>query len=173
MRSPDPTLTSISFNFKTAMARRANLSTGRHEQEEAQRNAESTRQGHERVNSNSMSPSPAASFSSDKENRQVQADEARYNDIKAKSMLPPQMPTPSSASHDSPRSSKKRKLGDRNATNASQTAHERELAEVGDRRFYDPEQSMDERRAVRKDFRDLSRELTGTRCMTSDRETCH
>ena len=77
-------------------------------------------------------------------------------------MPPPQMPTPSLANYDSPPSSKKRKLGARNALNASQTAHERELAEVGDRRFYDPDQSMDERRAVRKDFRDLSRELTGT-----------
>lgn len=145
------------------MARRAILSTGGHEEEEAQGNADSTRQGHERVNLNSMSPSPAASFSSDKENRQAQADEARQDNGKAKNMLPPQMPTPSSVSHDSPRSSKKRKFGERNAPNASQTAHERELAEVGDRRFYDPDQSMDERRAVRKDFRGLSRELTDSR----------
>lgn len=155
------------------MARRANLSIGSHDKGEAQANAESTRQIHERVNLNSMSPSPAASLSSDKENRQAQVDEARRNNGKAKNMPPPQMPTPSSANYDSPRFSKKRKLGERNAPNASQTAHERELAEVGDRRFYDPDQSMDERRAVRKDFRDLSRELTGTRHMTSDQETSH
>lgn len=147
------------------MARRANLSTGRDEDTGAQRNAESTRQTHESVNLNSLSPSPAASFSSDKENRQAQADQTRQNNGIAKDMAPPQMPTPSSANYDSARSSKKRKLGERNAPNASQTAYEKELAEVGDRRFYDPDQSMDERRAVRKDFRDLSRELTGTCCM--------
>ena len=150
------------------MARRANLSVGRNEDGEAQEYAESTRPGNGRVNLNSLSPSPAASFSSDKENRQVQADVARQHTGKAKNMPPPQMPTPSLANYDSPRSSKKRKLGVRNEANASQTAHERELAEVGDRRFYDPDQSMDERRAVRKDFRDLSRELTGTRYMTSN-----
>ena len=150
------------------MARRAKLSTARDEDGQSQENPDSTRQTPGRVNLNSLSPSPAASFSSDKENRQVQADEARQNNGKAKNMPPPQMPTPSSANHDSPRSSKKRKIGERNAPNASQTAHERELAEVGDRRFYDPDQSMDERRAVRKDFRDLSRELTGTCCTSSD-----
>lgn len=144
------------------MARRAKLSTRRNEDGESQENLESRRQTPGRVNLNSLSPSPAASFSSDKENRQAQADEARQNNGKAINMPPPQMPTSSSANHDSPRSSKKRKLGERNAPNASQTAHERELAKVGDRRFYDPDQSMDERRAVRKDFRDLSRELTGT-----------
>ncbi|KAM0795361.1 Nse4 C-terminal-domain-containing protein [Usnea florida] len=111
----------------------------------------------------SLSPSPAASFSSDKENRQGQADRTRPNNAKAKSMAPPSIPTPSSANFDSPRSSKKRKLVERRAPNASQSIHERQLAEVGDRRFYDPDQSMDERRAVRKDFRDLSRELTDSR----------
>ena len=146
------------------MARRANISTGRDEDGEVQDEAEPTRQIHQHVNMNSLSPSPAASFSSDKENRQAQADAARQNHGKAKHMAPPRMPTPSSANEDSPRSSKKRKFGQRSAPNASQTAHERELAEAGDRRFYDPDQSMDERRAVRKDFRDLSRELTGTRC---------
>ena len=154
------------------MARRAKLSTARNKDEESQENPESTRQTPGRVDLNSLSPSPAASFSSDKENRQAQADEARHNKGKVKSMPPPQMSTSSSANHDLPRSSKKRKIGERNAPNASQTAHERELAEVGDRRFYDPDQSMDERRAVRKDFRDLSREFTGTRS-DSRRETSY
>lgn len=155
------------------MARRANLSTGKDEGGQAQENAESTLQRRERVDLNSLSPSPAASFSSDKENQKSQSDNARRNTGKAKNMPPPREPTSSSANYDSPRSSKKRKLGERNAANASQTAHERELAGVGDRRFYDPDQSMDERRAVRKDFRDLSRELTGTRYMVSDRKTRH
>ncbi len=151
------------------MARRANLSTGRNEDEQTQEQNESTRQRHERVNLSSLSPSPAAS--SDKENRQTKADDkTRQNTDRAKNMPPPQIPSSSSANYDPPRSSKKRKLGERNVPNASQTVHERELADVGDRRFYDPDQSMDERRAVRKDFRDLSRELTGTRLMTSAKE---
>ena len=149
------------------------MSTGTHDDEQGQEDLELTRQVHGRVNLNSLSPSPAASFSSDKENRQVQADDTRQNMDRAKNMPPPQMPTASSANYDLPRCSRKRKLGERNAPNASQTTHERELADVGDRRFYDPDQSMDERRAVRKDFRDLSRELTGTRYETSDQETRH
>ena len=146
------------------MARRANMSTARDEDEdeETQTNPVSTRQRHGRVYMNSLSPSPASSFSSDKENRQSQADNTQQHTERAKNMPPPQISTTSLASHDLPRSSKKRKFGERNAPNASQTAHERQLAEVGDRRFYDPEQSMDERRAVRRDLRDLSRELTGT-----------
>lgn len=155
------------------MARRANFSTGTHDAEQGQENLEPTRQGHGRVNLNSLSPSPAASFSSNKENQQVQADDTRQIMDRAKNMPSPQMPTASSANYDLPRSSRKRKLGERNVPNASQTAHERELADVGDRRFYDPDQSMDERRAVRKDFRDLSRELTGTHYETSDQEIRH
>ena len=155
------------------MARHANLSIERNEDEEAEDNSEYTRQTYGPVGLDSLSPSPAASFSSDKENRQAQVDETQRNPNTAKSMSPPQVPTSSYANDDLPRSSKKRKLGERDATNASQTAHERQLAGVGDRRFYDPDQSMDERRAVRKDFRDLSRELTGKRNMTGDRETSH
>lgn len=147
------------------MARRAKLSTARDgdESEQTQTNLESTRQRHGRVNMNSLSPSPASSFSSDKENRQARAEDTQQNIESAKNMPPPQIATASPASHNLPRSSRKRKLGERNAANASQTAYERQLAEVGDRRFYDPEQSMDERRAVRRDFRDLSRELTDSR----------
>lgn len=148
------------------MARRANPSgTGRHNDEQGQENLQPTRQRRGRVNLISQSPSPAASPSSDKENQQVQADDTQPNMEREKNMPPPQLFTPSSANYDLPRSSRKRKLGEHSVPNASQTAHERELAEVGDRRFYDPDQSMDERRAVRKDFRNLSRELTGTRHM--------
>ena len=62
----------------------------------------------------------------------------------------------------SPRGNKRRRLSERSAPNASQMAHERELRELGNTQFYDPEQDMDERRAVRKGIRDLSKELTGT-----------
>ena len=160
--------THVSLDFQTAMARRANLSTGRHNDEHGRANLQYTRQGHGRVDLNSLSPSPAASFSSDKENQQAQADDTRQNMDRTKDMPPPHIPIPSPVNYNGPRSSKKRKLGERNVPNASQRAHERELDDVGDRRFYDPDQSMDERRAVRKDFRDLSRELTGTHQMTSD-----
>ena len=155
------------------MARHANLSIGRNEDEEAEDDAESTRQIHGLVNVDSLSPSSMASFSSDKENRQAQVDETQHNSTTAKNTLSPPMPTSNCANDDLPRSSKKRKLGERNATNASQTAHERELAGVGDRRFYDPDQSMDERRAVRKDLRDLTRALTGMRTMTVDEAMSH
>ena len=159
----------VSLNFQTAMARRANLSTGRHNDEHGQENLRSTRQGHGRVDLNSLSPSPTGSFLSDKENKQTSADDTRRNTDKIKNMPPPHIPTSSPSNYNGMRSSKKRKLGERNVPDASQTAHERELDEVGDRRFYDPDQNMDERRAVRKDFRDLSRELTGTHQMTSER----
>ena len=159
--------THVSLNFQTAMARRANLSTGRHNDEHGRENLRYTRQGHGRVDLNSLSPSPAASFSSDKENQQAQGNDTRQNTDRTKDMPPPHIPTSSPVNYNGPRSGRKRKLEERDVPNASQTAHERELDDVGDRRFYDPDQSMDERRAVRKDFRDLSRELTGTHQMTS------
>ena len=73
-------------------------------------------------------------------------------------MPPPQLPTPET---EAPRSNKRRKLSGREAPSATQTTHANQLADVADKDFYDPEQSIEERRAVRKDFRDLSRELTG------------
>lgn len=160
--------THVCLNFQIAMARRANLSTGRHNNEPGRENLQYTRQGHGRVDLNSLSPSPAASFSSDKENQQAQANDTQQNMDRTKNMPPPQIPTSSPVNYNGPRSGKKRKLGERDVPNASQTAHERKLDDVADRRFYDPDQSMDERRAVRKDFRDLSRELTGIHRMTSD-----
>lgn len=79
-------------------------------------------------------------------------------------MAPPQLPSPAPADHDVPRSNKRRKLSERGAPalNATQTVHENRLAEVGDTQYYDPNQSIEERRAIRKDFRELSKELTGT-----------
>ena len=56
----------------------------------------------------------------------------------------------------------KRKVSERDGSlNATQTIHRQRLEEAGNRDFYDPEQSMEQRRAVRRDYRDLSRELTG------------
>ena len=115
----------------------------------------SSRQSRGRVNQPSLSPSPAASFSSDKENRPAAAPQRG----KAKSMGPPQTPASDRAT---PRQNLKRKLGDRDARpNATQAMHQQQLDDVGNKDFYDPEQNMEQRRAVRRDYRDLSRELTG------------
>ena len=140
------------------MARRARLSNNEDEDGVTSNNVGAARKGQGRVNVESLSPSPAASFSSDKENRQTPAGNSRQEKGKARSMGPPQLPTPET---EAPRSNKRRKLSQCEALNATQTTHARQLADVADTDYYDPEQSIEERRAVRKDFRDLSRELTG------------
>lgn len=149
------------------MARRANLSGDEDDEEEVQNNVASTRRRQGRVSLETLSPSPAASFSSDKENRQVQTDKSRQDKGKGRAMAPPHLPSPAPAEHEAPRSNKRRKLSERGAPNATQTAHENRLAEVGDTEFYDPNQSIEERRAIRKDFRELSKELTGTLVLQS------
>ena len=115
--------------------------------------------GQVRTNLQSISPSPAASLSSDKENRRAPAQSSKGGKGKARVMESPRLPTPDT---EGPRSSKRRKLVEREAApSASQGIHAKQLAEVEDKDYYDPDQSIVERRAVRKDFRDLSRELTG------------
>ena len=123
---------------------------------------QSSRRGQERVQDTSPSPSPGASLS-DKENH-VTLRNASLQSIqqeKSVSLGPPQRSTPESSG----RNSKKRKLMDRDAPSTSQVTHRRQLEEAGDARYYDPNQSMDERRAVRKEYRDLSRDLTGKQCV--------
>ena len=140
------------------MARRARLSTVGDDDQDAETNTSAARGGRGRVNPESFSPSPAASFSSDKENRHASSEKSRQAKGKAKAMDPSQLPTPET---EAPRASKRRKISDREGLNATQITHAKQLAEAADKDFYDPEQSIEERRAVRKDFRDLSRELTG------------
>lgn len=72
-------------------------------------------------------------------------------------MGPTQRPTPDSGV----RPNKKRRLTARTPPTSSQAVHLKRLDEAGNSRFYDPNQSMEERRAVRKDYRDLSRDLIG------------
>lgn len=43
----------------------------------------------------------------------------------------------------------------------SQAIHQRELDEAADTQYYDPDQAPEERRAVRKALRDLTRDLNG------------
>lgn len=150
------------------MARRANLSADEDGDGEVQNQVGSTRRRKGRVSLESLSPSPAASFSSDKENRQTPAEASRQDKGKGRSMGPPQLPSPAPADLEPTRSNKRRKLSERGAPSATQTAHENRLAGVGDTQYYDPEQSIEERRAIRKDFRDLSKELTGTQTFHID-----
>ena len=138
------------------MARRARLTNDT----DANRNGDitpvSTHQG--RADLHSLSPSPAASFSSDKENRQRSVPQSKG---KSKAMDPPKAPTVTQLDHEEARSSKRRRISERDVPSASQVTHARQLQDVADRDYYDPEQNIEERRAVRKDFRDLSKELTG------------
>ncbi|KAI9832160.1 MAG: hypothetical protein M1819_004511 [Sarea resinae] len=105
----------------------------------------------------SPSPLPETSPSSDKENRQASTARSRQG---KRDMPPPQLPSNRAAT---PRTTKKRRLGDHDARLASQIAHERELEEAADTQFYDPDQDIEERRAIRKGLRDLTRELTESR----------
>lgn len=144
------------------MARLANISRPDEEDGDVHPSSAMARPRRTRgTNLDSLSPSPAASFSSDKENRESASESSHQANAKSKAMAPPKIPTSASVDPLSPRANKRRRLGERGAPNASQMAHERELRELGNTQFYDPEQNMDERRAVRKEIRDLSKELTG------------
>ena len=133
------------------------------EDDERDDNTPSPPQGRRRVTNralNSLSPSPVASVSSDKENRSSTS-ASRQDGAKA-AMPPPLLPASNPSPSATPRGSKRRRLAERDgAPHASQLAHERELEEVSDVQFYDPDQDMRERRAVRKGLRDLTRDLNG------------
>ncbi|KAL8725024.1 MAG: hypothetical protein Q9166_007623 [cf. Caloplaca sp. 2 TL-2023] len=145
------------------MARRTNINISDEENSTSEVPGTSTRQSSQRVDHHPLSPSPAASFSSDKENRPTTIRGSRSVNGKSKRMPPPKLPTPASAESSTPRSAKRRRLGERDAPNASQVAHDNELDKLGHTQYYDPNQSMAERRAVRKGIRDLSKELTESR----------
>ena len=111
----------------------------------------------------SPSPSrlPTESFSSDKENHDAAA--------KSKDQLPAELPaTPDSGARDAPGASgnKRRRLEERpaeqtNAEDPGRAVLAKEQARVGNNKFYDPEQPISERRALRRGYRDLSRALAG------------
>ena len=57
---------------------------------------------------------------------------------------------------------KRRKTsGDNLGMPPSQAAHARELSEINDTRYYDPDQDPEERRKVRKELKDLATLLNG------------
>lgn len=143
------------------MARRINIAQST-EEEDKEKEMRAARSRPARVSTiGSPSPSPATSFSSDKENHSARLEPTRQTSGRSSAMSPQKLPTPTSAEPPSPHLNKKRKLSERDAPNPSQRAHERELQESGNAEFYDPDQSMEERRAVRKGIRDLSKELNG------------
>ncbi|KAI9793725.1 MAG: nuclear protein [Peltula sp. TS41687] len=119
-----------------------------------------------------LSPSsPEASDSSDKENhgRRNKGAAAQEKDPKSRPTMTtttPGLRTPNSNPSTTPRATagRKRRFGESDAMpSARDLAHERELAEVADTKYYDPDQDMEERRMVRKGFRDLTRELNESR----------
>jgi hypothetical protein len=104
------------------------------------------------------SPTPSASFSSDKENRSGAARSAQ--DTHGKGRVPPPKPrTPNSEEPAHLHSNKRRRLGDKQ--DASQAVFRQQLAAVEDTRYYDPDQPIEESRIYRKKIRDLSKKLAG------------
>ena len=59
---------------------------------------------------------------------------------------------------------KRRRLADRNVPEPSQVLFQRVKQTAENKNFYDPDQPIAERRAVRKWIRDLAKELTGQWC---------
>jgi len=142
------------------MARLAKRSSP--DDDEESDNSTSTRQPPHRRSDKpgSLSPSPATSFSSDKENQSESAQRTRDPNGKAGTMGPPTLPT-SCSGESATHSNKRRRLGDRDAPNASQALLREQLSKVEDLQYYDPDQPMDERRLYRKKMRELTRELHG------------
>ena len=108
------------------------------------------------------SPSPAVSFSSDKENRnQLSRRSSGLGKRKNASGL---MSAPSAGR--SATSNKRRRLESQRQALPSQAVHRRELEERVDKQYYDPDQNEEERRANRKLMRDVQKNLNGslTRC---------
>lgn len=109
----------------------------------------------------SSSPTPSVSFSSDKENRQsTSAAATSRGKGKARTMGPPDTHT---SNGPTPRAGKKRKLANRaEQPILTQSLHQQHLEEAADKDLYDPDQDIEQRRALKRDYRDLTRELTGT-----------
>ena len=104
------------------------------------------------------SPSRALSNSSDKENQggSVKSVPQRRKRRSAVDNM---------ATSGSEGSSKRQRLADRSQRShllASQAALRREIDERVDKRYYDPDQDVEERRALRKGMRDLQKNLNGS-----------
>jgi len=98
------------------------------------------------------SPSPTASFSSDKENRDTRRGQTDKSNGK-RPMAPPRVPSTQNA-----RGNKRRRLTDNSLSAASTPAPE---DEDESKKYFDPDQDPEERRNVRLGFRGLEREFQG------------
>src|SRR6266480_3636147 len=103
-----------------------------------------------------LSPSPTASFSSDKENREdEQQTSAARNKGKAP-MVSSNLPTSTGSGA---RANKRRRLGERDGSTSTTSPSANRRVTTDDTQYYDPEQDPDERREVRLSLRNNSREL--------------
>ncbi|EOD46870.1 putative nuclear protein qri2 protein [Neofusicoccum parvum UCRNP2] len=124
---------------------------------DGQQSAPAARQRAARATTVYSAVSSPTDASSDKENR-PNNHPARMDKGKAP-MRPPSMPTPTSDGNENeiPRASKKRKLHDRDT---SVTTNGEPIADL---QYYDPDQDPEERRQLRRDMRDLTRDFNDRR----------
>ncbi|KAI9845744.1 MAG: nuclear protein [Sclerophora amabilis] len=111
-----------------------------------------------------LSPSPAVSLSSDKENRSTSSVNQQQRGKGKVVMAPSSIQTVSPSRPENAQSSKRRRLADRDGPPQDvQSDHDDGLEETIDLEYYNPDQDMNERRAVRKGLRDLTRDLNDSR----------
>ena len=101
----------------------------------------------------SESSTPGESFSSDKENHTSSRRDKRGMPSTAMG----EITTPSTVGT----ANKRRRLGERSALEPSQASVQNQQRDDGETKYYDPEQPVEERRRVRKEIRDLARNLAG------------
>jgi non-structural maintenance of chromosomes element 4 len=104
----------------------------------------------------SPSPSTAASFSSDKENREDEQQTSAARNKEKAPMAPSILPTPTGSTA---RANKRRRLGERDGSTSTTSPTANIRATTDDIQYYDPEQDPDERREVRLSLRNNAREL--------------
>ncbi|KAI9779946.1 MAG: nuclear protein [Geoglossum umbratile] len=135
------------------MARAVHHSPPPDEDEDELYSAPATRRSPPVRGSLSQSPAPSPDASSEKENRSVHKSSSRQLRGKGRLDMAPPIDRPG----------KRRRVEPLDAEHTSQAAHERHLDEVVDTHFYDPDQDINERRALRKGLRDLNRNLNDSR----------
>ena len=117
-----------------------------------------------------LSPSPDVSFSSDKENRTAaragqHQEQSKDKTAAARSGLPTPPANPTNVVMSS-RSNKRRRLGEHDTEQQSTQIDRSQCpkSELRDpQKYYDPDQPLEERRVLRKNLRELSRQLIGGR----------
>jgi hypothetical protein len=104
-----------------------------------------------------LSPSPAASFSSDKENRRSVSTFRRDEGKGGATMRSTATLTPEAEE----RQPKKRRLKDYSKVEMDLRVDNRDHDGLPSTQFYDPHQKIEDRRRLRKGLRDLTRDLKG------------